>query len=504
MWTNLPALQVLLPLMAAPLCIILSRFGKFAHLLAMLTVWSVAALCLAIFVQVHGSGEDIFYNMGGWTPPYGIEYHIDLLSATMLVLVSGVAAVVMPYCFRSVKDEIPKERQPYFYAAFLMCLCGLQGIISTNDAFNIYVFLEISSLASYVLIAMGRDRRALTAAFQYLILGTIGATFFLIGIGYLYLMTGTLNITDLATRINGLEHTRPVLVAFAFLAVGLCMKVALYPLHMWLPNAYAYAPSGVSAFLAAVATKVGVYVVLRFFFTLFGYDYSFSGMHLALIFTALSIPAMLIGSTVAILQNNLKRMFAFSSIAQIGYITLGIGIATPLGLTAAIVHIINHALIKGTIFLALGCFALRLERVSLDRIRGMGRHMPFTSLAFVLAGLALVGMPLTNGFISKFYLLSASLGHGWWILTGIILFCSLLALVYVWRVVEALFFGRIDEKYDRVVEAPASMVIPLWLLVAAILWLGVDTRFTVGVASDIAGALMPVAAEAADMTGGGI
>jgi multicomponent Na+:H+ antiporter subunit D len=502
MWTNLPALQVFLPLMAAPLCVIISRFGKFAWLLALATVWCVAAMCISTFEQVYVGGSEIIYYMGGWQPPYGIEYRIDLLSATMLTLVSMIAAIILPYAFRSVNDEIAKERQPYFYAAFLLCFSGLLGIISSNDAFNVYVFLEISSLSSYALIAMGRDRRSLAAAFQYLILGTIGATFILIGIGYLYLMTGTLNITDLAERINGIENTKPVLAAFAFIAVGLCMKVALYPLHMWLPNAYAYAPSAISAFLAAVATKVGVYAVLRFFFTLFGYDYSFSGMHLALIFTALAIPAMVIGSTVAIFQNNLKRMLAFSSIAQIGYITLGIGLASPIGLTAAIVHIINHSIIKGSLFLALGCFALRLgKRVNLQTIRGIGRHMPFTSLAFVVGGIALIGAPLTNGFISKWYLLTASLEHGWWIITVVIILCSLLALMYVWRVIEALYFGHLDEQYDQVVEAPASMVIPLWLMVGVIIWLGVDTRYSVGVAETIAHTLMPIAV---DMMGGGV
>lgn len=489
MLSNLPALQVFLPMLAAPVCIVISRFGKFAWILSLATTWCVALMCLTTFLHIYNSGSEMLYYMGGWQPPYGIEFRIDLLSAIMLVLVSFAAAVVMPYARRSVNDEIVKERQPYFYATFLICLCGLLGIISTNDAFNLYVFLEISSLSSYALIAMGRDRRALSAAFQYLILGTIGATFILIGVGYLYLMTGTLNITDLSERVREIDQTRPVLAAFAFLAVGLCMKVALYPLHMWLPNAYAHAPSTVSAFLAAVATKVGVYAVLRFFFTLFGHEYSFSGMHLALIFTALSIPAMLIGSTVAIFQYNLKRMLAFSSIAQVGYITLGIGLASPLGLTAALVHIINHGIIKGALFLAMGCLALRLGRVTLDAVRGIGRHMPFTSMAFVIAGLALVGMPLTNGFVSKWYLFMAAIEGGWWLILVVIVISSLLALAYVWRVVEALYFSTPNEKFDRVVEAPASMIIPLWLLIGAILWFGVDTRYTAGLAEMIAQSL---------------
>lgn len=502
MLTNLPALQVFLPMLAAPLCIIISRFGRFAWFLSLAVVWAVAAMSVTTFEQVYSSGEPILYQMGGWAAPYGIEYRIDLLSASMLVLVSLIAAVVMPYAMRSAHEELIRERLPYFYAAFLMCLSGLMGILSTNDAFNLYVFLEISSLSSYVLIGLGRDRRALAAAFQYLVLGTIGATFLLIGIGYLYLMTGTLNITDLADRVSDIQHTKPILAAFAFIAVGLCMKVALYPLHMWLPNAYAYAPSAVSAFLAAVATKVGLYSVLRFFYTLFGYEYSFSGMHLALIFVALAIPAMLIGSTVAIFQNNLKRMLAFSSIAQIGYITMGIGLASPLGLTAGIIHIFNHAIIKGLLFLALGCFAYRLQgKVTLDALRGMGRHMPFTSLAFVIGGLGLIGVPLTGGFISKWYLLMSTIDGGWWMLAGIIVICSMLALIYIWRVVEALYFGHHNEAYDEVVEAPASMVIPLWIMAAAVIWMGVDSRFDAGLAEMIVQSLMAVNV---DLTGSGV
>lgn len=502
MLTNLPALQVFLPMLAAPLCIIISRFGRFAWFLALAVIWTVAAMCVTTFEQVYSSGEPVLYQMGGWAAPYGIEYRIDLLSASMLVLVSFIAAVVVPYAMRSAHEELIRERLPYFYAAFLMCFSGLMGILSTNDAFNLYVFLEISSLSSYVLIGLGRDRRALAAAFQYLVLGTIGATFLLIGIGYLYLMTGTLNITDLAERVADVQHTKPVLAAFAFISVGLCMKVALYPLHMWLPNAYAYAPSPVSAFLAAVATKVGLYSVLRFFYTLFGYEYSFSGMHLALIFVALSIPAMLIGSTVAIFQNNIKRMLAFSSIAQIGYITMGIGLASPLGLAAGIIHIFNHAIIKGLLFLALGCFAYRLHgKVTLDAMRGMGRHMPFTSLAFVIGGLGLIGAPLTGGFISKWYLLMAAIDGGWWMLTGIIVLSSMLALIYIWRVVEALYFGQHNEAYDEVTEAPASMVIPLWIMAAAVIWMGLDSRFDAGLAEAIVQSLMAVDI---DMTGGGV
>lgn len=492
MLTDFPALQIFLPLLAAPLCVIISRFGRFAWTLSMAVVWAVAVMCASTFASVYMGGEPVTYNMGGWLPPIGIELRIDLLSATMLLLVSMVSAVMMPYFFRSVNEDIAREKQPYFYAAFLLCLSGLLGIISTNDAFNLYVFLELSSLTSYALIAMGRDRRAFSAAFQYLVLGTIGATFILIGVGFLYLLTGTLNISDIALRVDELGPIRPVLAAFAFIAIGLAMKIALFPLHTWLPNAYAHAPSSISAFLAAVGTKVALYAVLRFFYTLFGYDFSFSGMHLALIFTALSVPAIFIGSVVAIFETNLKRMLAFSSIAQMGYITLGIGLATPYGLTASLIHIVNHAVTKGALFLALGCIAYRLgEHVTVDNVRGIGRRMPITAFAFTLAGLSLIGIPLTGGFVSKWYLLMATLNGGWWLLTGMIALSSILALLYIWRVVEALYFGHSHDVPGDVREAPLSMLIPLCILVGVVLFIGIDSTHFVGLTEQITDMLMP-------------
>lgn len=491
---DLPAVLAAIPLIAAPLAVIFSRFGKMAWVISLTALWAMFAISLVVFDHTYLDHKVISYAMGGWAPPFGIEYQIDALTALFLVIICGIGAMCMPYAYHSVRDEILKERQPYFYACFLMTIAGLVGIVSTNDAFNLYVFVEIASLSSYALIGLGKDRRSLSAAFQYLILGTIGATFILIGVGYLYLMTGTLNFDDLARKLDEITFTAPIYMAFAFIAVGLCMKIALYPLHVWLPNAYAYAPSAVSAFFAGVATKVMVYAVIRFFYTLFGFNFSFHGMHLALVFSALSVPAMLLAGTVAMFQTNLKRMFAFSSISQLGIITLGIGLASPLGLTAALVHIINHAVIKCTIFLALGCFAYRLSgRASIEAISGLGRHMPFTSLAFVIAGLGLIGVPLTGGFISKWYILMATLQGGWWLLTGVVIISSLLSIVYVWRVVETLYFGKICEQYNQTVEAPAMMVIPLWVMVGIIIWLGVDTRLSVDIATFITKSFMPAA-----------
>ena len=300
---HLPILQVVVPLISAPIAV-LSRRGSVAFALATAASWIALGLAISLWLQVQQQGV-ISYEIGSWPAPWGIEYRIDALSAFVLVLVAGIAAVVLPYCRRSIEAEIPREQHYLFYAIFTLCLAGLLGITATGDAFNIFVFIEITALASYVLIALGRDRKALLAAYQYLIMGTIGATFLVIGIGLLYLMTGTLNLADMRVRLAGLGDTRPVLTALAFITVGMSLKLALFPLHQWLPNAYCYAPSAVSAFIAATSTKVSIYVLLRFYFSVFGAGVVFDSVGLPDIMLVLSLAAMFVASALAIFQTDL-------------------------------------------------------------------------------------------------------------------------------------------------------------------------------------------------------
>ncbi|MFT5089049.1 MAG: multicomponent Na+:H+ antiporter subunit D [Candidatus Latescibacterota bacterium] len=477
---HLPIVPIVLPMIAAPICMLLRR-RVFVWSLATAVTWLVFAACVQILFQVMSSGP-IIYTMGGWSAPIGIEYRIDLVNAYIMLLVSAIAALVMIYAPKSAAHELPPDRHNLFCAAFLMCLTGLLGITITGDAFNVYVFLEISSLASYAIISTGRDPRSLKAAYNYLIMGTIGATFILIAIGLMYMMTGTLNMADLAQRLKAVHDTRTIHVAFAFLSVGLTLKLALFPMHVWLPNAYTYAPSLVTAFVAATSTKVSIYVFLRFIFTIFGAEYAFATIHLNAILVPLAIAGIFVASTVAIYQSDLKRLLAYSSIAQIGYIMLGIGMGTVTGLTAGIAHIFNHALIKCALFMVVGCIALRLNSSRLEDMAGIGRRLPVTSFAFVLGGLALIGVPLTVGFISKWYLLLGALEHGWWPVAVLVLISSLLAAVYIWRFVEVAYFRSPPADAPPLAAPPLSMQIPIWLLLAATLFFGVQTDLTVGIA----------------------
>ncbi len=487
---HLPALQVVVPLLSAPLCALIAR-PRMAWATALVVSALAMLMSAALLQQVLDSGP-ISYALGGWAAPWGIEYRVDTVNAFVLLIVSTISTVVLPFALHSVEQEVRADRVGLFYTAWMLCLTGLLGIVITGDAFNVFVFLEIASLSSYVLISMGGDRRALIAAFRYLIMGTIGATFILIGIGLLYAMTGTLNMTDLAVRLAALEDTRTVKVAFGFLTVGIGIKMALFPLHAWLPNAYAYAPSAVAAFLAGSATKVAVYVWLRFFFTIFGADFARDSMGMDLLLMPLALAAIVIASLIAVFQQDAKRLLAYSSIAQIGYMALGISLFSMTGLTAAIVHLFNHAIIKTVLFMALGCIVFRTGSVNIASLAGMGRRMPWTMAAFVFGALSLVGVPLTVGFISKWYLLLAALERGWWPLAVVVVLTSLLAAVYCGRVIEVAYFrdpepGSIQA---RAREAPPMMLIPVWVLIAANVYFGIDTDLTVGVASRAAGVLL--------------
>jgi len=486
---HLPILQVVVPLLSAPLCLLLKKRALVTPFVQVVT-WVTFGIAVSLLAQVLG-GDPISYEIGGWPPPWGIEYRVDVLTGFVLVLVSGIGALVATFSPASLSAEVRPGLVHLFYTAYLLCLTGLLGIVVTGDMFNVFVFLEISALSSYVLIAMGSDRRALTSAYQYLIVGTLGATFILIGIGLLYMMTGTLNMADLAARLPMVEHSRTVLAAFAFLTVGISLKMALFPLHLWLPNAYAYAPSVVTAFLAATATKVSVYVLLRVFLTVFGPTFSFYDMPLEWLLMALALVAIVSASLVAVFQNNVKRMLAYSSVAQIGYIVLGISFVSVSGLTGGIVHLMNHGLMKCTLFMAMGCVSLRVGSVHIDDLRGIGRRMPVTMAAFVVGGLGLIGVPMTVGFVSKAWLVVAALEKGMWPVAVVVLLSSLLALAYVWRVVEVAYFQAPPEGSERK-EAPLSMLVPMWAAALATIWFGVSTDVTAGIARKAAEMLLEV------------
>jgi multicomponent Na+:H+ antiporter subunit D len=479
---QLPALQVLLPLLGAPLCFLL-RKERLASAFTIAITWACFGISLALLAEVRG-GDVIVYEFGGWARPIGIEYRVDTLNALVLIVVSGIAAVVFTTGPGQARRAIPRGREFLFYSAALLCLTGLLGVTITGDVFNVFVFLEISSLASYILIALGQDRRALMAAFSYLIMGTIGATFLLIGIGLMYQMTGTLNMVDMTERLAAVGDSRTIFVALAFVVVGISVKLAVFPLHQWLPNAYSFAPPLVSAFLAATATKVAYYLLIRFGLGIFGATLVFDVAGVGDVLLPLSVAAMFIGSIAAIYQTDMKRILAFSSIAQIGYMTLGFSFATAAGVSAGLIHLFNHALMKGALFMVAACVTWRMGNTSMDSMRGLGRRMPISMAALIVSGLALVGVPGTVGFVSKWALVSAALDRESLGLAFLIMASSVLAVVYVWRLVEIAYFQEPVADFPRGVgDPPWRMLGPTWVLTAATIYFGFFSDFAVDVAN---------------------
>ena len=482
MGEHLPILQVVLPLLAAPI-IVLVRGRGFAWVATTVVSYTCLAIAIALAVRVATAGP-VSYAIGSWPAPWGIESRVDALSAFVLVLVSLTASLVAPYAQRSIAAEVAPDRAYLMYAMYCLCLAGLLGITVTGDAFNLFVFLEISSLSMYVLIALGRNRKALVASYQYMLMGTVGATFYVIGVGLLYLMTGTLNLADMAARLRDVDELRPVLAALAFITVGIGLKLALFPLHQWLPNAYTYAPSMATAFIAATATKVSVYVLLRFYFTVFDPEVLFSQLPTREVFIGLSVAGIVVGSLVALFESDVKRLFAYSSVAQIGYITLGIGIDNEASLTGSITHLLNHGVTKGAIFVLLGGVALRYGAMSMSvaSLSGLARRMPLTAFGLTVAGLSLIGVPGTAGFVSKWYLIVGALERGQWWLVGVILGASLIAVAYVWRVVEAAYLRPAGDA--RGGEAPVGMLSAALAMVVLCVYFGFDTTYSVGGARD--------------------
>src|SRR6056300_1951680 len=381
--TNLPALLVVVPLLLAPFSAVLPIAGL-AWVLALVGT-GISFLAALMLQSVTENGVRISYHLGNWEPPWGIEFVVDSAASLTLVVMSGLGFLATLAARRLVAIEIADKDSSKFYAAWLLVVGGLFGLVMTADAFNLFVFLEISALASVILIGMGAgtDRRALVAGYHYLVIGAVGATFYVIGVGFIYAITGTLNMGDMASRLPDAAGGAALYVGFGFMVAGMLVKAAIFPVHIWLPAAYGYAPSAVSSLLAAIATKAALYVLARMLFTLFEGVPAITEIALNYVIIPLSLAGIFVGTIMAIYEKDIKLLLAHSSVAQIGYIALGFGLASAAGVSASFIHIANHALIKGGLFMAVGSFVAALgNRANMNSFVGIGRRMPITAAAF--------------------------------------------------------------------------------------------------------------------------
>ncbi|MDF1823532.1 MAG: monovalent cation/H+ antiporter subunit D family protein [Verrucomicrobiales bacterium] len=445
---QIPALLVLAPLFGALLVALVGQRDHrvcFPIAIASLSVTLIGAIAAAQHVFANGPMN---YFVGGWEKPLGIGIHlrIDALNALLLIAIATVAVLVTFFSIRRVGEK-NAEKTHYFYVLFLLLCLGLFGITIAGDAFNLFVLIEVSSLTSYGLIAMGSSRRGTYAAFNYVLMGTVGASFYLLGVGYLYLTTGSLNMQDIHSILGTnpeIASSKAVTIAFIFILVGIWIKMAFFPLYGWLPNAYSYCPSSTACLLAPLMTKVSVYVMIRVMVSVFGLEWVFVSLGWSHLVVWLAVIAILSGSVLALAQREIKKMLCYLIVAEVGYMVGGAWLADEglWGMTGALYHILADAAMTLCLFLAAGIFVKRHGAREISDLEGMFKKSPWVMAAFIVGALAMIGVPPTCGFFSKFYLIRGGIDAGHWEYVAALLISSLVNAVLFFRIIEIAFFGN--------------------------------------------------------------
>lgn len=475
---NIPALLPLIFLFSSLIIPIVGVWKKrAAYPISISSLFIAVVLSFYGFVNVILNGP-VNYYFGGWIPPIGIEYVYDHLSSFVSLVINFIAFIVLIHSYRLVDTDLDGKQTAY-YSVVMLLLTGFNGMIITGDLFNLYVFIEISSLAGYALIGVG-EKRAPFAAFKYLIIGTIGASFYLLGIGYLYFMSGTLNMEDLAGILPLINDSPTIIVSLILIIVGLGIKMAIFPMHGWLPDSYTYAPSSSSALIAPIGTKVAAYSIIRLLFFVFGVEYISKELPTAYLIAIFSSVGIIFGSIMAIAQKEMKRMLAYSSIAQIGYIGLGIGLANPFGFIGAVLHLLNHAFMKATLFMVAGSIRMKEGHSDIYKFDETYRKKyPVTMASFTIAALSMVGLPPLAGFFSKWYLALGTIENSSWLFLAVILISSLLNAVYFFRIIEKIYLKSpeniVDDKVANISkdEVKPSMLISTLVLAIGLIVLGI-------------------------------
>ncbi|MDB3957906.1 proton-conducting transporter membrane subunit [Opitutales bacterium] len=486
---------VLFPLFGAVACALGGALSKKicypVSVLSMLaTVWvSVDTLFQAIESPVH----EVSYILGGWSLDLfprgvGIEFRADLLGALIALVVTGVGLIVALYSKVPVQRETP-GKEPMYYGLFLLQISGLAGIALTGDAFNLYVLIEVAALTGYGLIALGTNRAA-AATFNYIILGTIGASFYLLGVGYLYLKTGTLNMVGIreVLEAHGLFDSPAMQVAFVLVLLGILIKMAFFPFHAWLPNAYCHAPTTTSCLLAPLVTKVMIYVMIRMVLTVFGVKFSFESTWWTEFLPWLVVVAIVCAAVMALAQREIKRMLAYLIVAEVGYMVGGVWIYNYYGLIGSVFHIISDACMTLCLFLGAGIILEKCKTTHFNGLRGLFAKMPLTMIGFFIGGFSIIGLPPTCGFFSKWYLITGGMVSGRWEYMITLMFSTMVMVVLFFRLIERIHLA-VDEsgknlgkghgdlgltkQQTRFDEAPLSMLIPLLLTASVVLLVGV-------------------------------
>lgn len=454
---------IILPLLTAFSLGIVKRYFK-AYLDGIVLLSFTIHLFLSLRVVIKALQDPIIYKLGDWDIPLGISLMVDSFSAMMILLISCLAYLIMIYSIGFIKEKKVK-----YYILFLFLVAGMMGMVMTADLFNLYVFFEITSIASYALAVFNKKDASIEAGFKYLIIGTVGGVFVLLGIILTYQMTGSLNLAQIALKFSSLPRMIRYTI-FSFYLIGFGTKAALVPLHTWMPDVYSYSLASFSALSSALIIKVSLYSLIRISYTLFGVEFITSEkVNFILIF--LGVITFLVAHLLAYQQKSLRRLLGYSSIAQMGYLLLAFSLGTEKGIISANYHLLNHAVIKSTLFLGAGIFTLNTGSYGLEGLKGLGKRLPYISLVFSCACFAIIGLPPFNGFISKWLLVEALLEKDHLVVSFLILVGTVLSLLYYLRVIKFLYSESEGEIQLRNINW--KMKFSTILLGSFCLWLGI-------------------------------
>jgi len=438
-----------------------------ADALAVIAATGIGAVVAGMFGLLRSDAEhSIVYAVGGWKPPFGISMVLDSLSWLMLAVIAGVALCSVVYATQYMDTYTARGK---FYGLFFLMVAGMCGVVLTGDLFNMYVFMEVAAISSYALVAFGCEAEELEASFKYGVLGSAASFLVLFALAMLYGRFGTVNLVHLSEKIHAAPPEAGGVVTFAeiLMVAGFGLKAALVPFHAWLPDAHPSAPTPVSAMLSGVLIKaVGVYSLARMVFNVFGLtpDVSYTLMLVA----ALS---MVGGVLLAVMQWDFKRLLAYHSISQIGYVVLGIGLGTPLGVMAGLFHLVNHSVFKSLLFLNAGAVERATGTRRLDEMGGLSEKMPLTGGTSMVASMSIAGLPPFNGFFSKTLVILACVEAGRYGFALLAVLGSVLTLASFLKVQKYGFFGDVAERWKNVREAPVLMSAAMLVLAVACLGL---------------------------------
>ena len=473
---QIPILNQLLILSLA-LIIPLFKKNRFLKIKVLGTVilTTVFVLSLILMFNVNATGA-FYYQFGNYNAAIGIEYLIDSFSTLFGVFITGLSLIIFIYSLGDLGHEINDKQIGNYYTLALLMIFSMLGLNYTNDLFNVYVFMEILTLTSAGIIAIKQQKENYMSTFRYVLLNEIGSISFLFGIALLYMVTGHLNMTNLYNSIQIVYAQFPanINLALAFMLTGLAIKGALFPLHIWLPDAHSTAPSPSSAWLSGVVVKVYVIAMIKIIYRVLG-PTILQNSNIPVIIQIIALLGMIFGSIFAIAQTDIKRMLAYSSVSQLGYIFLGVGLVSSLGLRAAFFQIFSHGIIKVGLILAAGAFIYGQNKRLIKDFAGMGQLMPVSLAIFSLGGFAMIGLPLTTGFIAKLYLGIAVLEFQDYFYLIVLLFSALLNLIYYLPIITNGFLQIPKSGYTRprLDKIPLTMLVPLIIVGLLIIAIGV-------------------------------